>query len=64
MTITTPNLANTVDWQTFGPEFADYSVEQPDEIDTLVCGRTTYEALAAFWTGDLGTDFDPRTPAG
>ncbi len=54
------NLANTVDWQTFGPEFADYSVEQLDEIDTLVFGRTTYEALAAFWTGDLGTGFDPR----
>lgn len=54
------NLANTVDWQTFGPEFADYSVEQLDEVDTLVFGRATYEALAAYWTGDLGTEFDPR----
>jgi dihydrofolate reductase len=54
------NLANTVDWQTFGPEFADYSVEQLDEVDTLVFGRTTYEELAAYWTGDLGTGFDPR----
>jgi hypothetical protein len=47
-------------WQTFGPEFADYSVEQLDEVDTLVFGRTTYEELAAYWTGDLGVDFDPR----
>jgi len=47
-------------WQTFGPEFADYSVEQLDEVDTLVFGRTTYEELAAYWTGDLGTGFDPR----
>jgi dihydrofolate reductase len=37
-----------VDWQTFGPEFAHYSVEQLDEIDTLVLGRATYEELAAY----------------
>jgi dihydrofolate reductase len=54
------NLANTVDWLTLGPEFADYSVEQLEETDTLVFGRTTYEELAAYWTGDLGTDFDLR----
>ncbi|MFI0355665.1 dihydrofolate reductase family protein [Actinomadura sp. 9N407] len=47
-------------WQTFGQEFADYSVEQLDEVDTLVFGRTTYTELAAYWTGDLGADFDPR----
>lgn len=47
-------------WQTFGPEFADYSVEQLDEVDTLVLGRTTYEELAAYWTCDLGDAFDPR----
>lgn len=52
--------AGTTDWQTFGPEFADYSVEQLDEVDTLVFGRTTYEELKAYWTSDLGTDFDPR----
>lgn len=49
-----------LDWQTFGSEFADYSVEQLDEVDTLVLGRTTYEELSAYWTSDLGTDFDPR----
>jgi dihydrofolate reductase len=54
------NPADTVEWQTFGPEFADYSVEQLDEVDTLVLGRTTYEGLAAYWTSDLGTEFDPR----
>lgn len=47
-------------WQTFGPEFADYSVEQLDEVDTLVLGRTTYTELAAYWTGDLGAAFDQR----
>jgi dihydrofolate reductase len=54
------NPAGTVEWQTFGPEFADYSVEQLDEVDTLVFGRTTYEELAAYWTSDHGTDFDQR----
>jgi dihydrofolate reductase len=47
-------------WQTFGEEFADYSVEQLDEVDTLVLGRTTYQELAAYWTGDLGANFDRR----
>jgi len=47
-------------WQTFGPEFADYSVEQLDEVDTLVFGRTTYEELAAYWTAQSGADFDTR----
>lgn len=47
-------------WQTFGQEFADYSVEQLDEVDTLVLGRTTYEELSAYWTSDLGPRFDPR----
>jgi dihydrofolate reductase len=47
-------------WQTFGQEFADHSVEQLDEIDTLVLGRTTFEELAAYWRSDLGTDFDRR----
>lgn len=49
-----------VGWQTFGPEFADYSVEQLDEVDTLVLGRTTFEELSAYWTSDLGPQFDAR----
>ncbi len=52
--------SGTAEWQTFGSEFADYSVEQLDEVDTLVFGRTTYEGLAAYWTSDSGADFDPR----
>lgn len=47
-------------WQTFGEEFADFSVEQLDEVDTLVLGRRTYEELRDYWTGDLGPRFDPR----
>jgi len=51
---------DTVAWQTFGPEFVDYSVEQLDEVDTLVFGRTTYESLVGYWTSDLGPGFDPQ----
>ena len=47
-------------WQTFGPEFVDLSVEQLDEVDTLVLGRVSYEEMRAYWTGDQGTAFDPR----
>jgi dihydrofolate reductase len=48
------DLGRGLAWQTLGPEFADYSVEQLDEVDTLVLGRTTYEELSAYWSGDLG----------
>jgi dihydrofolate reductase len=54
------DLDRGLGWQTFGQEFADYSVEQLDEVDTLVFGRTTYTELATYWTGDLGANFDPR----
>ncbi|MET9244838.1 dihydrofolate reductase family protein [Nonomuraea sp. NPDC003709] len=54
------DLDGGLGWQTFGQEFADYSVEQLDEVDTLVLGRTTYTELAAYWTGDLGANFDRR----
>lgn len=47
-------------WQTFGQEFADYSVEQLNEADTLVLGRRTYTELSAYWTGELGAGFDQR----
>jgi dihydrofolate reductase len=49
-----------VAWQTFGPEFADYSVEQLDEVATLVFGRTTFEELSAYWPTERGAAFDPR----
>ncbi|WP_308466090.1 dihydrofolate reductase family protein [Rathayibacter soli] len=53
-------LDRDVGWQTFGPEFTEYSAEQLDEVDTLVLGRVTYEEMVAFWMSDVGSDFDAR----
>lgn len=49
----------SAEWQTFGPEFADLSKDQLDEVDTLVMGRTTFGELERYWTGPKGDEFDP-----
>jgi dihydrofolate reductase len=38
-----------IDWPTVDEEFDEFSVEQLDEVDTLVFGRVTYEMMAAYW---------------
>jgi dihydrofolate reductase len=45
-------------WQTFDQPFTDYSIEQLDEVDTLIFGRVTYEGMAAYWPTQAGEDFD------
>jgi dihydrofolate reductase len=52
--------ARSAEWQTFGPEFAELSKAQLDEVDTLVMGRTTFDGIEAYWTGPQGTEFDPE----
>lgn len=47
-----------LDWQTFDQEFTGYSVEQLDEVDTLIFGRTTYEGMVAYWPTQAGEEFD------
>ena len=37
------------DWPVVDDEFLAFSVEQLDEADTLLFGRTTYEGMAAYW---------------
>ncbi|MFC5753797.1 dihydrofolate reductase family protein [Actinomadura rugatobispora] len=37
------------DWPNVDQEFMDFSVEQLDEIGTLVFGRITYDMVAAHW---------------
>ena len=34
---------------TIDHEFEEFSLEQLDEVDTLVFGRATYEGMAAYW---------------
>ncbi len=45
-------------WQTFDRQFTDYSIEQLDEVDTLIFGRVTYESMAAYWPTQAGKNFD------
>ena len=47
-----------LDWQTFGDEFTAYSVEQLDEVDALLFGRTTYDGMVKYWPEQAGSDFD------
>ncbi|GAA1508240.1 dihydrofolate reductase family protein [Kribbella lupini] len=47
-----------LEWQTFGPEFTAYSVEQLDEVDALLFGRTTYDGMVRYWPEQAGSDFD------
>ena len=41
-------------------EFDEFSVEQLDEVDTLLFGRVTYEGMAAYWPTSAAEEDDPR----
>jgi dihydrofolate reductase len=47
-------------WQTLDDDFRRFSVEQLDEIGTLLLGRVTYESMAAYWPTAVGSGFDAR----
>ncbi len=51
------------DWPLVDDEFNEFSVEQLDEVDTLVFGRVTYEGMAAYWPTPVANDDDPRIAA-
>ena len=44
-------------------EFDEFSVEQLDEVDTLLLGRVTYEGMAAYWPTPAAEQDDPRVAA-
>jgi dihydrofolate reductase len=44
-------------------EFDEFSVEQLDEVDTLVFGRVTYEGMAAYWPTPAAEEDDQRVAA-
>jgi dihydrofolate reductase len=44
-------------------EFNQFSVEQLDEVDTLVFGRVTYEGMAAYWPTLEAQQDDPNVAA-
>jgi dihydrofolate reductase len=51
------------DFWNIDEEFDDFSVEQLDEVDTLVFGRATYEGMAAHWPTPAAEEDDPRVAA-
>ncbi len=51
------------DFWNIDEEFDEFSVEQLDEVDTLVFGRVTYEGMAAFWPTSAAEEEDPRIAA-
>ena len=44
-------------------EFEEFSVEQLDEVDTLLFGRVTYEGMASYWPTPAAERDDPRVAA-
>jgi dihydrofolate reductase len=44
-------------------EFDEFSVEQRDQVDTLVFGRVTYEGMAAYWPTPAAEEDDPMVAA-
>jgi dihydrofolate reductase len=47
------------DWPVVDDEFNQFAIEQLEEIDTLVFGRTTYEGMASYWPTPLAEQNDP-----
>ena len=56
-------LNQEFDFWTTDEEFNDFSVEQLDEVDTLLFGRVTYEGMAAYWPTPAAEEDDPRIAA-
>lgn len=48
----------------WGDELARFSLDQGEEVGTLLFGRTTYEGMAAYWSAASGAiaDFMNRVP--
>ncbi len=47
------------DWPNVDDEFNEFSVEQLDEVDTLLFGRVTYQGMAAYWPTPVAKEYDP-----
>ncbi len=46
-----------LDWQVLDEEFSDLSLEQLDEVDTLLFGRVTYQGMAAYWPTEASAEY-------
>jgi dihydrofolate reductase len=46
------------DWPNVDDEFAEFSISQLNDIDTLLFGRVTYEGMASYWPTPEAREFD------
>ena len=51
------------DWPVVDEEFNEFSLQQLDEVDTLLFGRVTYQGMAAYWPTSAAQQDDPRVAA-
>jgi dihydrofolate reductase len=47
------------DWPNVDDEFYEFSVNQLNDIDTLLFGRATYEGMASYWPTPAAQEGDP-----
>lgn len=47
------------DWPNVDDEFMEFSVDQLNDIDTLLFGRRTYEGMASYWPTPAARQDDP-----
>ena len=52
-----------IDWRNVDDEFNQFSIQQLDEIGTLLFGRVTYELMAAYWPTPAAMESDPDIAA-
>ncbi|GII56688.1 hypothetical protein Pth03_50770 [Planotetraspora thailandica] len=48
-----------IDWHNLDEEFNQFSIEQLDEVDTLLFGRVTYEGMASWWPTPMAKEVHP-----
>jgi dihydrofolate reductase len=47
------------DWPNVDDEFYEFSINQLNDIDTLLFGRATYEGMASYWPTPEAQESDP-----
>lgn len=48
-----------IDWHNVDEEFNDYSIQQLNQVDTILFGRVTYQMMASYWPTPEAMRDDP-----
>jgi dihydrofolate reductase len=51
------------DWPVVDEEFNEFSLQQLEEVDTLLFGRVTYQLMASYWPTPAAQQDDPKVAA-